>query len=511
MEWLTSAIMLPFLGGTALCIVFLYLFVMDRSRPLLLWTISWGLYALRYIFMLFYLEGDQLAWQLIINQSLALWSAVLLAIGAWQFVQRALRLRLLLGLAAGLNAWIVAGVLFRLSLMTVSLPTFSVLGIIYFGTGWIFIRHVKLSYPECSVAGWIFIIWGAHKLTYPFLRPVVWLAPWGYFISGVLAFIAALSIIMLYLRVARERLSESEARFRRLSDNAQDVIFRMSLPDGTYDYVSPSSQALTGYSPDQFYHNPYLVKDILHPDYREYFRDHVTRLLNGECDPEYDYKIIDKSGRERWLNQTNVFVADSEGNPVAIEGIVRDITKRKMAEVLLRESERKLSTLMANLPGMAYRCHNDNSWTMDFVSSGCKELTGFSPSALIENNETTYAELILPEDRDEVWNKVQAALAGHSNFEIEYRIRTADGGQKHVWEKGVGIYENGELLFLEGFINDITDRKQSKEALENSERRFRELFHNIPACCFTFDRDGVIQDWNRACEDLYGWFVSMAP
>jgi PAS domain S-box-containing protein len=244
---------------------------------------------------------------------------------------------------------------------------------------------------------------------------------------------------------------------------------------------------------------------MLHPDYRGYFRHHLTRLLNGDCELEYDYKIIDKSGRERWLNQTNVFVADSKGNPVAIEGIVRDITKRKMAEIQLRESERKLSTLMANLPGMAYRCHNDSSWTMDFVSSGCKELTGLSPSALIGNSETSYADLILPEDQDEVWNRVQSALTEHSNFEMEYRIRTADGGHKHVWEKGVGIYKNGKILFLEGFINDITEHKQSKEALENSERRYRNLFHSIPACCFTFDCDGVIQDWNRACEELYGW------
>jgi diguanylate cyclase (GGDEF)-like protein/PAS domain S-box-containing protein len=102
---------------------------------------------------------------------------------------------------------------------------------------------------------------------------------------------------------------------------------------------------------------------------------------------------------------------------------------------------------------------------MLFVSHGCLGLTGYSPEDLIVNRTVSYAELMRPSDKDRVWKKVQQGLEQRGSFEVEYRIVTAEGEEKHVWEQGSGIYEEERLVFLEGFINDITERKQAEERI----------------------------------------------
>ncbi len=133
----------------------------------------------------------------------------------------------------------------------------------------------------------------------------------------------------------------------------------------------------------------------------------------------------------------------------------------------LQESQRQLTTLMGNLPGMAYRCRNDRDWTMEFVSDGCIGLTGYSPEELVHNSRISYGDLIDPDDRVMVWESMQAAVDADMPFQIEYRIDAKGGSQKWVWEQGQGIKDpEGNVIALEGFITDITERRHAEEALE---------------------------------------------
>ena len=152
-------------------------------------------------------------------------------------------------------------------------------------------------------------------------------------------------------------------------------------------------------------------------------------------------------------------------------GIVRDITKRKSAERELQESQRSLSTLFSNLPGMVYRCRNDRDWTMEFVSEGCREITGYDPSDLVVNGKVTMGQLIHPDDAETVWNAVQAALKERQPFEITYRISTSEGDEKWLWERGRGVFsEQGELQVIEGFITDLTERKLLEDQLLQAQK-----------------------------------------
>lgn len=134
-----------------------------------------------------------------------------------------------------------------------------------------------------------------------------------------------------------QELIVSEERFRMLAENSRDVIYKMSLPDGKYEYVSPAVTQLFGYTTKEFYDNPSLFKSILHPDFYKNFEEQWQNLLDGKLLPTYEYKIIHKSGGERWLNQRNILTKDENNIPNALEGIITDVTERKVAELALQE------------------------------------------------------------------------------------------------------------------------------------------------------------------------------
>ena len=133
-------------------------------------------------------------------------------------------------------------------------------------------------------------------------------------------------------KIAEDNLRESEERFRRIAENAKDMIYRMSLPDGTYEYASPAAFDLFGYTPDEFYSAPLLIQKAIHPNFAHFFKKQWENLLKGIVPPNYEYQVIHKSGEVKWMNQRNVLIKDNTGAPIAIEGIVTDVTDARLAE-----------------------------------------------------------------------------------------------------------------------------------------------------------------------------------
>lgn len=132
------------------------------------------------------------------------------------------------------------------------------------------------------------------------------------------------------------------------------------------------------------------------------------------------------------------------------------------------ESElRSKEKLLANLPGMAYRCAYDRDWTMEYVSQGCKDLTGYPPEALIGNRKISYNDLVHPDYRDYLWEKWSEAVKNHHSVREEYPIITAASNTLWVLEQGHGVYDDqGEIEALEGLIIDISTRKELELSLQ---------------------------------------------
>jgi diguanylate cyclase (GGDEF)-like protein/PAS domain S-box-containing protein len=170
------------------------------------------------------------------------------------------------------------------------------------------------------------------------------------------------------------------------------------------------------------------------------------------------------------------------------------------------ETARMLRTLIANIDGMVYRCHNDSQWTMDFVSDGCLAVTGYSPEDLLLNSTISYEQLTHPEDRRRVRSTISAALAQGRRFELEYRIINRNGAERWVWERGIGLYSpDGKVLGVEGIVQDISTRESTYRALRNAERRYRSLFDNAIEGIFRTSPDGRYLDANPALARIYGF------
>lgn len=178
-----------------------------------------------------------------------------------------------------------------------------------------------------------------------------------------------------------------------------------------------------------------------------------------------------------------------------IVAIYHDITDRKHREEDLKERERFLSTLISNLPGFAYRCRNDRDWTMEYISEGCQQVTGYASQDFIGNATVAFNDIIPPEYREPLWNHWQKILEQHQVFEMEYPIITRNGETCWVWERGRGVYsEKGDLLFLEGFITDITTRKEAEETLTKNTEQLAMAIEGSGVGLWDWDiRTGVVE------------------
>lgn len=177
--------------------------------------------------------------------------------------------------------------------------------------------------------------------------------------------------------------------------------------------------------------------------------------------------LDDRNGR---VIENSVYpVVDVDGTVTRIAIVGIDITERQKLEAALRESRRQLDALIANLPGIAYRCKSDRHRTMEFLSDGCEELTGYRPEELVGNARIGYSDLIREEDRAPVWDSVQDGVAKGGLFKVVYRIRSRDGQEKWALEQGRGVFDDaGNLQAFEGFVSDITEQRLAELRLKHA-------------------------------------------
>ncbi|MEB3310807.1 MAG: EAL domain-containing protein [Snowella sp.] len=186
---------------------------------------------------------------------------------------------------------------------------------------------------------------------------------------------------------------------------------------------------------------------------------------------------------------------------------LEDGTNPVLSDVMLSEMYR-LSTLINNLPGIAYRCNSDRQLTIEFVSEGSLDLMGYHPAELMGQSRQKYQNCVHSDDRDWLAAQLQTALEERQSYTLEYRLFDKAGQQKWVWEKGRGIYApSGELLFIEGFIIDISDRREIEFAAKESQRQLDSLINAIPGIFFrtSSQADLSMIYISAGCEQLTGY------
>ncbi|MHB8164206.1 MAG: PAS domain S-box protein [Methanoregula sp.] len=279
-----------------------------------------------------------------------------------------------------------------------------------------------------------------------------------------------------YQHELEQRVKERTSELVRAKDFAENLISTANAmivgldPDGTVNLFNKAAEEITGYTRKEIIGKNWFDHIVPRDRYPEVWAE-FQRLSTSGTPIFFENPIFTKSGSVRYISWNSNAILEGR-TIIATISFGIDISDKKRAEELFKESQRALATLMGNLPGMAYQCRKDKKWIMEFVSEGCTDLTGYQPSDLIAGGSVVFADLINPQDQQAACDQIQIAIKARQKFQVIYRILTASGIEKWVWEQGLGVFSpRGDLQAIEGFVIDITDRKNAEEIVKKANKQ----------------------------------------
>lgn len=348
--------LLAIISGTiAVLCVYIYLYLQYREPFMGLWILSWLFHLFRTIFfqMPRLVEVDvpfQLAFQILSGCS-----SLFLIWGTSVFINKGIKRVWLYG--AILSAIISdLAVVFDQTFVYKALPTCIFIGSIYIWTGMALIRHLNIRGLGKYITGGAFVLLGIHAIDFIFFADIAWFAPWGYLVDAALRFIIAVGTLLIYFEKTRYDLSNKEKYYRLFTENAVDIIYRYQIvPERSFEYISPAVTAITGYSPEDFYNDPALVFRMIHPnDAAIYENIEESIRIPGSV---VTVRLFCKDHKEIWIEQKCKPTYGEGGELIAIEGIVRDVTVRKMFEQNLARLD-SLNTVGQMAASVAHEVRN---------------------------------------------------------------------------------------------------------------------------------------------------------
>jgi PAS domain S-box-containing protein len=261
---------------------------------------------------------------------------------------------------------------------------------------------------------------------------------------------------------AEEAVQRAERKYRGLFENALEGIFQTTL-DGRLLTANPALARMFGYdSPEDALANTTNIAEYYaDPDLREELTD---RLRSEGSVLGFEAQGRRRDGGTFWCSINAHVVRDGDGEVVGFEGKVEDITERKEVERALAESERRFRTLVSNLPGAVYRCAPRPPWTIEYISDHIEEISGHPAREFTGDGARSYESVVHPEDRERVEREALRALRRREHFSLQYRLVHRSGEIRRVIDRGSGAFsDDGEPLYLDGVIYDVTSLKQAEK------------------------------------------------
>ncbi|WP_434925857.1 PAS domain-containing protein [Shewanella sp. HL-SH2] len=303
---------------------------------------------------------------------------------------------------------------------------------------------------------------------------------------------------------AHDQLAASELLYRSVLEGTRIGTWQWNIETGETVYNDRWAEII-GYRLEEL--EPISIETwiaMTHPDdlansnisLQEHFNG-LTEFYDIEC------RMKHKDGHFVWVHDRGKVVSyTADGKPLMMYGTHADITTQKHNQLALMHNRDQFKTLVANIPGVTYRCKADEHWTMLFMSEHIYSLVGYSASDFIDNTVRSYASVIHPEDRVLIVNLVEKAILNLSSWVITYRVLHQNGSVMWVEEHGAAEYDsNGVVQFLDGFIMDVTKENKLQDQL-------LKLTQQLPGVVYQFqlwpDGRSAFPYASDAIKDIYG-------
>ncbi|MGB8219699.1 MAG: PAS domain S-box protein [Methanoregula sp.] len=306
-----------------------------------------------------------------------------------------------------------------------------------------------------------------------------------------------------------EELTRSMHQLGEAMDLAHLVNWEFDVATATFTF-DDRFYALLGTTADR--EGGYLMKaetyvrEFLHPDDQHILDEEVKRALET-TNPDYQsavvHRIIRRDGEVRYIIVKIRVTKDAQGRTIKTYGANQDITDLKRAEEKLQRSEERFRSVLDNSSDVIYR-QNLQTRHYEYYSPSCTALYGFSPQEMIDMDEREARERVHPDDRA----RLDAALthltdSGHEQVDIRWKIRSGE----YRWLSAVMTLvkdPSGKHLYRDGFVRDITERKNAELLLVESEKKYRWLLEGLHDSVLVH-RDTRILYLNPACEKMLGY------
>jgi PAS domain S-box-containing protein len=312
----------------------------------------------------------------------------------------------------------------------------------------------------------------------------VWFALIGGALVSLLLFLLIRSVLNTSAKEHRMAgvltvdLQASEEKHRLLTENIDDFFWLSTPSIDRIVYVSPAFQKIWGLSCESLYQQPKLFMESIHPE----DQDRVIATLEKHFQKEWniEYRIIRTDGSMRWILDRGFPIRDKAGELIFMCGVAKDITLRKLAEEMLKESENRFKEVLENSQDTSYK-RNLQDNTYDYMSPVFTRISGYSPDEIKSLPVETVLNFMHPEDLPEIKRVIDESMSNSAekSYQLEYRFRHKNGQYRWFQDRFTVMRDAGGLpLSRIGSVSDITEFKRLEEAktkLEEQNRQFQKV------------------------------------
>ncbi|MBN1430035.1 MAG: PAS domain S-box protein [Anaerolineae bacterium] len=316
-------------------------------------------------------------------------------------------------------------------------------------------------------------------------------------------------------------LSESEDRYRRITQTLTDYIYTVRVAGGRAVETAhgPACVAVTGYTSEDFTANPDLWLQMVDIADRPAILEQARRLLAGQDAQPVEHRITRKDGKKRWVRNTPVPYFDPDGHLIAYDGLIQDITERRQAQEELAQERNLLRTLVDSIPDLVYAKDSEGRFILkneaDILAMGAG-----SPSEVIGKTDFDYypreiADRFFADD-------MQVIRSGQLLINREEMIVDSQGSERWLLTTKIPLSDGqGNTIGLMGIGRDITESRNLVEALRESEGHYRAMIQSqvdlisryLPDTTLTFVNDAYCRFFGKSREELIGntYLFMIAP